>query len=70
MTIFFTKLDRKKIEVRRIPKMGRAAVDSNAIFIQDFFIPEQDRIGEEGKGFLLPPAQPQPGTNHRFSGRA
>jgi acyl-CoA dehydrogenase len=51
MTIFFTKLDRKKIEVRRIPKMGRAAVDSNAIFIQDFFIPEQDRIGEEGKGF-------------------
>jgi acyl-CoA dehydrogenase len=51
MTIFFTKLDRKKIEVRRIPKMGRAAVDSNAIFIQDFFIPDQDRIGEEGKGF-------------------
>jgi acyl-CoA dehydrogenase len=51
MTIFFTKLDRNKIEVRRIPKMGRAAVDSNAIFIQDFFISEQDRIGEEGKGF-------------------
>ena len=41
MTIFFTKLDRKKIEVRRIPKMGRAAVDSNAIFIEDFFIPER-----------------------------
>jgi acyl-CoA dehydrogenase len=51
MTIFFTKLDRKKIEVRRIPKMARAAVDSNAIFIQDFFIPDEDRIGEEGKGF-------------------
>jgi acyl-CoA dehydrogenase len=51
MTIFFTKLDRSKIEVRRIPKMGRAAVDSNAIFIQDLFIPEADRIGEEGKGF-------------------
>jgi len=51
MTIFFTKLDRSKVEVRRIPKMGRAAVDSNAIFMQDFFIPEQDRIGEEGKGF-------------------
>ena len=51
MTIFFTKLDRKKIEVRRIPKMGRAAVDSNAIFINDFFIPDEDRIGEEGKGF-------------------
>jgi acyl-CoA dehydrogenase len=51
MTIFFTKLDRTKIEVRRIPKMGRAAVDSNAIFIQDLFIPNEDRIGEEGKGF-------------------
>jgi acyl-CoA dehydrogenase len=51
MTLFFTKLDRKKIEVRRIPKMARAAVDSNAIFIQDLFIPDDDRIGEEGKGF-------------------
>jgi acyl-CoA dehydrogenase len=51
MTIFFTKLDRQKIEVRRIPKMGRAAVDSNAIFINDLFIPEQDRIGEQGRGF-------------------
>jgi acyl-CoA dehydrogenase len=51
MTIFFTKLDRSKIEVRRIPKLGRAAVDSNAIFIQDLFIPDEDRIGEEGKGF-------------------
>ncbi|MDB6085653.1 MAG: Acyl-CoA dehydrogenase, C-terminal domain protein [Gammaproteobacteria bacterium] len=51
MTIFFTKLDRKKIEVRRIPKMGRAAVDSNAIFIEDLFIPNEDRIGEEGRGF-------------------
>ena len=51
MTIFFTKLDRSRIEVRRIPKMGRAAVDSNSIFIEDLFIPDQDRIGEEGKGF-------------------
>lgn len=51
MSIFFTKLDRKKIEVRRIPKLGRAAVDSNAIFIEDLFIPNEDRIGEEGKGF-------------------
>lgn len=51
MTIFFTTLDRSKIEVRRIPKMARAAVDSNAIFIEDLFIPDEDRIGEEGKGF-------------------
>lgn len=51
MTIFFTKLDRERIEVHRIPKMGRAAVDSNAIFIEDLFVPEEDRVGEEGKGF-------------------
>ena len=51
MTVFFTKFDRGKIEVHRIPKMGRAAVDSNAIFIEDLFVREEDRVGEEGKGF-------------------
>src|SRR5216684_4425403 len=33
ITIFYTDLDRGRIDVRRIPKMGRRAVDSNAIFI-------------------------------------
>jgi len=51
ITIFYAELDRSKIEVRRIAKMGRKAVDSNAIFIDGLFIPESDRIGEEGKGF-------------------
>jgi len=51
ITIFYTDLDRSKIEVRRIPKMGRKAVDSNAIFIDGLFIPQEHRIGEEGKGF-------------------
>lgn len=51
ITIFYTDLDRGKIEVRRIAKMGRKAVDSNTIFIDGLFIPESDRIGEEGKGF-------------------
>ncbi len=51
ITIFYTDLDRAKIEVRRIPKMGRKAVDSNAIFIDGLFIPEAHRIGEEGRGF-------------------
>ena len=31
--------------------MGRKAVDSNAIFIDDLFVPEEHRIGEEGRGF-------------------
>ncbi|HXC53796.1 MAG TPA: acyl-CoA dehydrogenase family protein [Rhizomicrobium sp.] len=51
MTLFYTDLDRSKVEVRRIPKMGRAAVDSNAVFIDDLFVPDEDRIGEEGRGF-------------------
>jgi alkylation response protein AidB-like acyl-CoA dehydrogenase len=51
MTIFYTDLDRSKVEVKRIPKHGRAAVDSNMVFMEEFFIPESDRIGGEGKGF-------------------
>lgn len=51
MTIFYTDLDRTKFEVKRIPKHGRAAVDSNMVFIDDVFIPDSDRIGEEGQGF-------------------
>ena len=51
ITIFYTDLDRSKIAVTKIPKMGRKAVDSNSIFIDDLFIPDCDRIGEEGKGF-------------------
>ncbi|WP_273453125.1 acyl-CoA dehydrogenase family protein [Nevskia ramosa] len=51
ITIFYTDLDRAKIAVTKIPKMGRKAVDSNSIFIDDLFIPDSDRIGEEGKGF-------------------
>jgi acyl-CoA dehydrogenase len=51
MTVFYTDLDRTKVEVTRIAKMGRKAVDSNSVFIEDLFIPEEDRIGDEGKGF-------------------
>jgi acyl-CoA dehydrogenase len=53
LTLFYTKLDREKIEHRLIPKMGRHAVGSNMLFINDFFIPEEDRIGEEGQGFKI-----------------
>ena len=53
MTLFYTDLDRSKVEVRRIPKMGRAAVDSNTVFIDDLFVPDEDRIGEEGNGFRI-----------------
>ncbi|MYM62386.1 acyl-CoA dehydrogenase family protein [Pseudomaricurvus sp. HS19] len=53
LSLFFTDLDRTKIEHRLIPKMGRAAVGSNMLFINDLFIPEEDRIGGEGDGFKI-----------------
>lgn len=51
ITIFYTDLDRSRIDVHRIPKMGRKAVDSNALFIDGLFVPESDRVGAEGQGF-------------------
>jgi acyl-CoA dehydrogenase len=51
MTLFYTDLDRKYCDVRSIPKMGRAAVDSCEVFIDGLPVPESDRIGEQGKGF-------------------
>jgi acyl-CoA dehydrogenase len=53
LSLFYTNLDRSKIEVRLIHKMGRHAVDSNMLFIQDLWIPDEDRIGPEGEGFKL-----------------
>ncbi len=53
LSLFYTTLDRSAIEHRLIPKMGRHAVGSNMVFMNDFFIPEQDRIGAEGDGFKI-----------------
>jgi acyl-CoA dehydrogenase len=53
LSLFYTTLDRTKIETRIIPKMGRHAVGSNMVFISDLFIPEEDRIGAEGQGFKI-----------------
>ncbi len=51
LTLFYTDLDRERVEVREIEKMGRKAVDSNMLFIDGLRIPAEDRIGEEGRGF-------------------
>jgi len=51
LTLFYTALDRSRVEVREIHKLGRAAVDSNMLFIDGLEVPEEDRIGEEGRGF-------------------
>ena len=51
LSLFYTDLDRRNVEVREIEKMGRKCVDSNQVFIDNLRIPVADRIGEEGKGF-------------------
>ncbi|MDQ6213710.1 acyl-CoA dehydrogenase family protein [Achromobacter insolitus] len=51
LSLFYTDLDRSRVSVREIEKMGRKAVDSNELFIDGLEVPVEDRIGEEGKGF-------------------
>jgi len=51
MTLFLADLDPAHVDIRPIPKMGRNAVTSNELFIDDLVVPVEDRVGEEGKGF-------------------
>lgn len=51
MTLFFAEFDRSAIAVREIEKLGRAAVDSNEIFIDGLEIPADGVVGEVGRGF-------------------
>src|SRR5262249_26002353 len=51
MTLFFADFDRKAIGVRLIEKLGRAAVDSNEIAIDNLEIPDEDVVGTVGEGF-------------------
>ena len=53
LTLFYTDLDQRFVEIREIEKMGRAAVDSNQLYIDGLMVPQEDRIGEEGKGFPI-----------------
>ncbi len=51
LSLFFTDLDRDAVDVRLIDKMGRSAVDTNELFIDNFQVPVADRVGAEGEGF-------------------
>ncbi len=53
ITLFYTDLDRARINVEAIDKMGRGSVDSNFVIIDDLVVSENDRIGEEGAGFVM-----------------
>ncbi len=51
LSLFYTDFDRSKISATVIPKMGRKAVESNSVFIDNLEVPAEDLIGEEGRGF-------------------
>ena len=51
LSLFYTDFDRSRISATVIPKMGRKAVESNAVFIDNLEVPAGDLIGEEGRGF-------------------
>lgn len=51
LSLFYTDLDRSAVQVTEIPKLGRAAVDSNVIFFENWEVPAEDLIGAEGNGF-------------------
>jgi hypothetical protein len=51
MTLFFTEFDRSRITVRPIEKLGRAAVDSNEIFIDGLEVAPENVVGTVGDGF-------------------
>jgi acyl-CoA dehydrogenase len=48
LSLFYTNFDRSQIAVHEIEKIGRKAVDSNELFFENFEIPIEDRLGEEG----------------------
>jgi alkylation response protein AidB-like acyl-CoA dehydrogenase len=51
LTLFFTRLDRSACSVRKIDKLGRSAVDSNEVFIDNLEVPDEDVVGQVGRGF-------------------
>ena len=51
ISLFYTDLDRDYVDIRKIEKMGRKAVDSNELFFEGMPVPVEHRIGDEGMGF-------------------
>ncbi|RDA94689.1 hypothetical protein CP533_6787 [Ophiocordyceps camponoti-saundersi (nom. inval.)] len=57
LSLFYADLDSGTasgaVTMSDIARMGRAAVDSNAVRFQGWRVPARDRIGPEGKGFEI-----------------
>ena len=53
LSLFYTDLDPSAVEITEIPKMGRAAVDTNTLFFDNWRVPASDLIGAENEGFKM-----------------
>jgi len=51
MTLFLADLDRDYCEIREIPKLGRNAVNSNEVYIENLPVSVNDVVGEIDRGF-------------------
>lgn len=52
LSLFYTDIT-SDIEIQEIPKMGRAAVDTNMLFFTDWRVPVEHLIGQENQGFKM-----------------
>jgi alkylation response protein AidB-like acyl-CoA dehydrogenase len=51
MSLFLADMDRSKITIREIDKLGRAAIDTNELFIDNLEVSDDRLVGEVDKGF-------------------
>jgi len=51
LTLFLADIDREHCEIREINKLGRNAINSNELFINDLPVSDSDVVGEVGRGF-------------------
>jgi acyl-CoA dehydrogenase len=53
LTMFFSDLPHKFLDIRPIDKMGRNAVTTYEVVFDNMIVPAEDMVGAEGKGFKL-----------------
>lgn len=55
LSMLYIDLDKSDpgLEVKKIRKMGGRAVDANQVFFDNYYVPKDSLIGEEGKGFKI-----------------
>lgn len=55
LSLFFIDFDRHApgLEVKKIKKMGGRAVDANEVFFDNYQVPADTLIGDEGQGFKI-----------------